>query len=123
MRSLLILALVTVAAGVTALTPDPTAVSAVVILVFIAVVPGAAMCRLLGLAWRGALGWTTVIGTGFAAAVLVSTGLLSAQAWSPARTVLSLCILSGVLLLAALVFTEGRRRADEDPTAHRHVSS
>jgi len=101
MRSLAALLVLAAAAVVVAIAPAPAPVAPLVILGFIAVVPGALTCRVLGLPARGALAVAVVIGTGFAAVAIVSAVLLSAQVWTPARTVTVLAAISFALGAAA----------------------
>ena len=89
------LAAAAVAAAICAMVNDPAILSAVVVLWFLAVVPGTLLCTLLEVDGTGAFQWAVIIATSFAIDALVSVALLYARIWTPERTLL-------VLVAAAL---------------------
>jgi hypothetical protein len=95
------LAAAAVAAAICGLVSDPALLSAVVVLWFLAVVPGTLLCTLLDVEGGGAFQWAVIIGASFAVDAIVSQLLRYTHIWTPDRALLVLVALSLVVLLAA----------------------
>ncbi len=109
LRSPVALVVAALAAALCAVVNDPAFVSAVVVLWFLAVVPGTVLCALLQVDGRGAFQWTVILGTSFAVDAIVSELLLYARIWTPERALLLLVVLSiGAIVVMPRVRTMSR---------------
>ena len=99
MRSLPALAVSTVLAAIAGVAGEPAFIAAVVVLWFLAVVPGALLCRILRFDGDGAYGWTVTIAVSFALDVLISETLVYLRVWTPLRALLSIVAVAFVSIL------------------------
>jgi hypothetical protein len=113
-RSPAALAVATIAAVICALVNDPAVISAIVVLWFLSVVPGALVCEFLHLEGGGAYQWAAILGASFAVDAVLSELMLYAHIWTPTRALLVLAVLA----LGALV----ARRATARMNGYARVS-
>ena len=99
-RSPVALLVAAFAAAICAVVNDPAFLSAIVVLWFLAVVPGTVLCAFLGLGGPGAFQWAVILATSFALDALVSELLLYAHIWTPERALLLLVVLSVAVIAA-----------------------
>lgn len=100
LRTPVALAIATCAAALCAAFGGPAFISAIVVLWFLAVVPGTLLCAFLDVDGHGAFHWAVIVGTSFSIDVLVSEVLLYAHIWTPERALLVLVVLALVALVA-----------------------
>lgn len=100
------LALATFLAALVTAVQQDSVVSALVVLWFLAVVPGALFLRLVGLRRSGIEAWVVTVGTSFALDALVTETLVYAHAWTPELGIFVLVSLAA----GALTFELARAR-------------
>ena len=79
----------TAIALVAAVLPLPALLSALLILAFLAVVPGAVCCAVLDFEVTGAFGWTIVLAASFGIDALINEALLYSHVWTPTTALLT----------------------------------
>jgi hypothetical protein len=98
MRTRAALGIATFLAAFVAIVAEPSPAGTVVVLWFLAVVPGELVLRRVHLTAEGATRWVIVVATSFALDTLFTEAMVYARIWTPVTAVLLLTAMCGAAL-------------------------